>query len=394
MSIKTEIERIEASRDTIRTKLVGMGLAGETDHIEALAEAIFGIVEQGAASIEITEGSSYTIPAGYHTGSGVVKAVSDEAGDAEKYRTQAKTITPTKAQQHVTADDGYYALESVTVEAIPSAYQNVSSVNALAEDVLTGKIYVTKDGTVTVGTMANNGTVERVLDATVISYTIPKGYHSGTGTVKINLDTKTVTPTKEVQDIVPTNGTVLSKVTVAPIPDQFKDVTGTDVTADDVLDGKIFANTSGKSTGAMPNNGTASKVLDTTNGNQSFAIQKGYHSGQGQVSIVLESKTATPDVAEQNIIPTTGKVLSKVIVEAIPTKYKDTTGTDVTATDVLAGKVFVNASGKDTGTMANNGAIDGAIDGLETMTYTIPAGYTSGGKVTLTDDIENRLKEI
>jgi hypothetical protein len=84
------------------------------------------------------------------------------------------------------------------VEAIPSAYQNVSSVNALAEDVLTGKIYVTKDGTVTVGTMANNGTVERVLDVTTISYTIPKGYHSGTGTVKINLDTKTVTPTKEV----------------------------------------------------------------------------------------------------------------------------------------------------------------------------------------------------
>jgi hypothetical protein len=122
----------------------------------------------------------------------------------------------------------------------------------------------------------------------------------------------------------------------------------------------------------MPNNGTASKVLDTTNGNQSFTIQKGYHSGQGQVSIVLETKTVTPEVEEKNIIPTTGKVLSKVTVEAIPAKYKDTTGTDVTAADVLADKVFVNASGKGTGTMANNGNTDGTIDGLTTMTYTIP----------------------
>jgi hypothetical protein len=87
MSIVSEIQRIEARRDTIRDKLVEMGLASETDNITAIATAVADIVLQGAASIQITEGSSYTIPAGYHTGSGVVKAVSDEAGDAEKYRT-------------------------------------------------------------------------------------------------------------------------------------------------------------------------------------------------------------------------------------------------------------------------------------------------------------------
>ena len=394
MSIATELSRIQANRNTIRAKLVSLGMANNTDNLDVLATAIEGIVNQGAVSVEIKEGTSYTIPAGYHSGSGTVKAISDTAGDAEAYKTQAKTVTPTKKQQSITPDSGYYALESVTVNAIPDAYQDVTSVTATAGDVLTGKIYVTSDGVVTTGTMTNNGTVAKTLDVTTISYTIPKGYHAGDGTVKISLETKTVTPTKSVQDITPTSGKVLSKVTVAAIPDQYVDVTGTDVTADDVLDGKIFANASGKATGAMPNNGTVTKVLDATNGNQSFDIAKGYHSGTGKVSIALETKTATPTTSEQNITPTNGKVLSKVTVAAIPTKYKDTTGTDVTAADVLVDKVFVNASGTGTGTMPNNGDTSSTIDGLTKTSHTIPAGYTSGGTIALTSDIEEALAAI
>mgnify|MGYP003301394644 CR=1 FL=1 len=44
--------------------------------------------------------------------------------------------------------------------------------------------------------------------------------------------------------------------------------------------------------------------------------------------------------------------------------------------------------------MANNGAISGSIDGLTTTSYTVPAGYTSGGSVSLTDDIETALAAI
>ena len=294
MSISTELSRIQANRNTIRAKLVELGMATSVDKLDALASAIEGIVNRGAVSVEILEGTTYTIPAGYHNGSGVVKSITDTEGETEKYKTQSKTVTPTKKQQSVTADVGYYALSSVTVGAIPDAYQDVSSVDATAGDVLTGKIFVASDGTVVTGTMANNGAVSKTLDGTTISYTIPKGYHSGTGKVQIVLETKTVTPTKSVQDITPTSGKVLSKVTVAAIPDN----------------------------------------------------------------------------------------------------YIDTSDADAVAANILADKTAYVGGAKVTGTMPNNGATGGSIDGLTTTSVTIPAGYTSGGTVSMTSDIEEALAAI
>ena len=294
MSISTELSRIQANRNTIRAKLVELGMATSVDKLDALASAIEGIVNRGAVSVEILEGTTYNIPAGYHNGSGVVKAITDTEGETEKYKTQSKTVTPTKKQQSVTPDVGYYALSSVTVGAIPDAYQDVSSVDATAGDVLTGKIFVASDGTVVTGTMANNGAVSKTLDGTTISYTIPKGYHSGTGKVQIVLETKTVTPTKSVQDITPTAGKVLSKVTVAAIPDN----------------------------------------------------------------------------------------------------YIDTSDADAVAANILADKTAYVKGAKVKGTMPNNGTTGGSIDGLTTTSYTIPSGYTSGGTVNLTSDIEEALAAI
>lgn len=47
-----------------------------------------------------------------------------------------------------------------------------------------------------------------------------------------------------------------------------------------------------------------------------------------------------------------------------------------------------------TGTMANNGATSLTIDGLTTLSVAVPAGYTSGGTVSLTDDIYDALAAI
>lgn len=294
MSISTEISRIQSDKNTIRAKLVELGMATNTDNLDRLAAAIDSIVNQGAVSVEILEGTSYTIPAGYHNGSGTVKALTDVTGEAKKYRTQTKTATPTKKQQSVTPDSGYYALSAVTVNAIPDAYQDVTSVTAVAGEVLTGKIFVASDGTVVTGTMANNGAVSKTLDGTTITYTIPKGYHSGTGTVKIVLEEKNVTPTKSAQTVTPTAGKVLSKVTVAAIPD----------------------------------------------------------------------------------------------------KYIDTSDANAVAANILVDKTAYVGGAKVTGTMPNNGATGGSIDGLTATSVTIPAGYTTGGIVSLTNDIEEALSAI
>ena len=296
MSTSSEITRLTAARNTIRNKMVNLGLGESTDLLDDLADEIDGIANQGAVSATVQEGDTYTIPAGYHNGSGTVSGVSGGGN----YTLQAKSVTPTKSQQSVTADNGYYGLSGVTVAAIPEAYQDVSSVTAAAGDVLATKTFVTSSGTVTAGTMTNNGAV--------------------------------------------------------------------------------------------------SKSLDATTGNQSYTVPSGYHNGSGTVSITLETKSATPTTASQDITPTSGKVLSKVTVAAIPAKYADTTGDDATAAHILYGKKAHSISSGSavalTGTMTNNGAISATIDGLVTTSYSVPSGYTSGGTVSLTNDIETALAGI
>lgn len=290
MSIATEISRIQSNKTTIRAKLVELGVATNTDNLDKLAAAIESLVNRGAVSVTVTEGKTYTIPAGYHNGSGTVTAVSDAEGDAEMYKLQSKNATPTKKQQSITPDSGYYGLSDVTVAPIPDAYQDVTSVTAVAAEVLTGKIIVAADGAIITGTMTNNGAVEKTLDVTTITYTIPKGYHSGTGTVKIALETKTVTPTKSAQDITPTTGKVLSKVTVAAIPDNYVDTSDADAVAANILDNKTAYVKGSKVEGTMPNNGDTSGSIDgiTTT---SLTIPAGYTSG-GTVTLTSDIEDA------------------------------------------------------------------------------------------------------
>ena len=389
MSIQTEISRLQTARNTLRTKGTELGIATGTDKLDTLATAYQNIVNQGAISASVKEGETYTIPKGYHNGSGTVSGV---AGGGN-YTLQSKTASPTKLQQNITPDSGYYGLSDVTINPIPEQYQDVSSVTAAAGDVLTGKMIVTADGTVTAGTMPNNGAVSKTLTASDASYTVPKGYHSGTGKVMVVPEAKTATPTKQQQSITPTAGKVLSSVTVEAIPDAY--ITTDDATA---TDGQILEDATAyvdgeKVTGTMPNNGSISKVLDVTT--QSYTIPAGYHDGTGEVEITVETKSVTPTKSQQTVTPTTGKVLSQVSVDAIPAAYQDVTGVTAGASDVLDGKFIVTSTGELTeGTMANNGAVNGSIDGLSSTSFLVPAGYTTGGTVSLTSDIEDALAAI
>ena len=290
------ITALTSSRNTIRTKLVDFGLVTGTAKLGDCATAVDSIANNGAVDISVQEGESYTIPKGYHNGSGVVKGV---AGGGN-YTLQPKTVTPTKSQQSITPDQGYYGLSGVTVKAIPENFQDVSATTAAAADVLATKVFIAADGTTTTGTMANNGGV--------------------------------------------------------------------------------------------------SKTLDATTGNQSYTIPAGYHNGNGKVTVVLEEKTATPTTTTQNITPTAGKVLSKVTVSAIPAIYGDATEADAVAANILSGKkAIVKANNVATmveGTMTDNGTLTGSIDGLTTTSYTIPSGYTAGGTVSLTNDINEALAAI
>ena len=65
-------------------------------------------------------------------------------------------------------------------------------------------------------------------------------------------------------------------------------------------------------------------------------------------------------------------------------KFFDTSSADAAAANILSGKTAYGASGQLTGSMTNNGSTGGTI-GTKAGSYTIPAGYTTGGSVTLTN---------
>lgn len=400
MSIQTELTRITNDRNSIRTKLVALGLATATDNLDTLAAALSAVADRGTPEAEVKEGETYTILEGYYHG-GTVAGVKGGG----HYELQAKTgIVPTKAQQTITSDEGFYGLSSVQIDAIPDQYQDVSAVTALASEVLANKMYVTADGTLTAGTMPNNGAVTATLNTETTSYTIPAGYHNGSGAVSIVTESKTVTPTKSLQNIDPTSGKVLSRVVVEAIPDNYVDLDDyaeTDALAANVLIGKTAY---GKDDdegffeieGTMPNNGDQTAVLDKVNSTKTVPL--GYASG-GTVSVAAESKNVTPSTSEQTIVGTNNKYLTSVVVAAIPDNFVDSTTVDAVAANVLAGKVAVVKTGTNewttaAGTMPNNGAISEEIDGLTTTSVTIAAGYTSGGTVSLTSDIEEALALI
>lgn len=63
-------------------------------------------------------------------------------------------------------------------------------------------------------------------------------------------------------------------------------------------------------------------------------------------------------------------------------KFFDTTSADAAAGDILTGKTAYGANGSVSGSMANNGSTGGTIS-TKGGSVTIPAGYTSGGSVSL-----------
>lgn len=63
-------------------------------------------------------------------------------------------------------------------------------------------------------------------------------------------------------------------------------------------------------------------------------------------------------------------------------KFYYTGDADASGADILTGKTAFGASGSVNGSMANNGSTSGTIS-TKAGTVTIPAGYTTGGTVSI-----------
>lgn len=200
-------------------------------------------------------------------------------------------------------------LEDITVEPIPGRYKDTSAADFDSGDLLSGKTGYNADGAV-VGTMPDNGSVGGVIGTKNGSVTIPEGYTTGgmvsltnvgdllptnllngksvlgvDGGIPVNGATGGVISTKDGSVTIPegytTGGTVSLTDTADLEPQNFlrgktvlgvegalappvaTDVSDTTATAEDVLTGKVFFDSSGRRQVGTASGATAVAVVDT-----------------------------------------------------------------------------------------------------------------------------------
>ena len=265
-------------------------------------------------------------------------------------------------------DSGYTAHDAngAVITGTSTKNADTSDATASAADILSGQTaYAVSEKLI--GTMPNNGAVSGTISTASDSYAIPEGYHDGSGSVSI--------VSAEQAKIIPEN--IKSGVSILGVAGSHSgsaDTVDATASADYILSGQTAYVNGEKLTGTMVNNGAVSGTISKAS--DSYAIPKGYHDGNGSVSIASaeQAKIISENIKSGvSILGVTGSHFGGT----------DTSDATASAADILSGQTAYAVGEKLTGTMANRGAVSGTISTVSDS-YSIPAGYHDGsGSVSI-----------
>lgn len=229
---------------------------------------------------------------------------------------------------------------------------DTSDATAGAGDILSGKTAYVNGSKVT-GSMADNGAVTKTLDSSTTSYTVPAGYHNGSGKVNISTETKTATPTTGSQTVTPSSGKVLSKVTVNAIPSQYVDTSDATATAASIQNGKTAYVNGEKITGThVEDSGLDTSDATAAAGDMAEGVTA-YVNGEKVTGTLktLYSAPGTPSFSGDKVCLTYTYSTRYLMKSGSMLNTNSSEFGDATAEDVAAGKTFTSAAGlKVTGT--------------------------------------------
>lgn len=246
--------------------------------------------------------------------------------------------------------------QDVTEEALPAEaekYELPELTNeATASELFADKELIDGKGNKVTGTFTIDSELSEQDDIIAQIQAALEGKAGGATAIEPTLQEKTVSPTTDSQSITPDSGyDGLSKVTVNAMP------TATQATP------SISVNSNGLIT-ASATQDAGYVDAGTTSATKQLAT-KGY-------------TVITPTESSQTVVPVGIYTTGDVMVDAIPSNYRDTTPVTATRNDVMAGKIFVDANGSSTGTFTIDDELNDQIDLIAQLRVAL-SGKAAGG---------------
>lgn len=333
-NLNTEIERATKKENELENEL-NSHIENDTLHITSIEKTKLSGIAEGAnkTTVDATLSDTSTNP----VQNKVIKA---EIDTLKKFVSDGKTAVAVAitGKGVTTATDASFETMAENISVIETGI-DTSIATATPEQILTGKT-AGVGGEIITGTMPNNGAVSQALNAGG-SYTIPKGYHNGSG-----------------------------KVTANSLASQ---TDGTAV-ASEILTGKTAFVDGVKVTGSMPDLTASSTVTHSTSNGTKVVL--------GDAAF-METNSDGTQRAEIRYNGNAGRISGNTLL-AVPVATMRTavnTGTNATAAQILTGYKAYSGSTLVSGSMTNQGAKTASLNCGGS--YTIPAGYHNGsGKVT------------